>query len=75
MMTLTEYLEEKGQSSKDFATEIGVSSVTIRRYELGKRIPLRDELTKIYEATNGHVTANDFHDQTPVPSGAVHVSA
>lgn len=74
-MTLTEYLKLKGQSPKEFANEIGVSKITVRRYEMRQRFPLHCELTKIFNATNGLVTANDFHDQAPVPVGIVCVPA
>ena len=67
-MKLEHYFEKSGQSPREFAEKIGVTAVTVGRYISGKRIPVKEEMRKIYDETGGLVTANDFHEHSPVPS-------
>ena len=60
-MKLSDYLEANGLSYAEFARTIGVKGKdTVRRYANGDRMPQGDLMTRIAEATNGKVTANDF---------------
>lgn len=68
-MRLDTYLETKTVSDSDFADLIGVSRQAVHRYKTGERFPEKPVLTKIFEATNGEVTANDFAEmETPARS-------
>lgn len=60
-MRLSEYLAKNAISTTDFASRIGVTSEAVRLYALGKRTPRREHMSAILEATDGEVTANDFH--------------
>lgn len=59
-MKLETFLTENEMSRSDFARIVGVSEVSICRYIANQRMPKRDVLSKIMEATNGAVTPNDF---------------
>lgn len=59
-MRLTSWLDINGLSDAEFARQVGVERQTIGRYKFGERFPKPDLLTKIYKATAGNVTANDF---------------
>lgn len=59
-MKLNDYLKATETSRQDFAETIGVSAETIRRYIAGARIPEKEIMERIAEATNLQVTANDF---------------
>lgn len=59
-MTLKDWLAEAGQTHSALAEQIGRSSEAVRRYANGDRIPDRDTMPLIVEATAGRVTANDF---------------
>jgi DNA-binding transcriptional regulator YdaS (Cro superfamily) len=61
-MKLSTYLSEYGISQRAFAKEIGESPQNIGRYVNGERIKIDpDTMMKIYKATKGQVTANDFY--------------
>ncbi|TRO96756.1 helix-turn-helix transcriptional regulator [Glycocaulis profundi] len=59
-MTLSDWLKTSNVTPSAFADRIGVSRQAVHRYVEGDRIPRREVLTKINEATGGAVTANDF---------------
>lgn len=59
-MKLASYLETKNVSDSDFADAIGVSRQAVHRYKSGDRFPERPVLSRIFKATGGRVTANDF---------------
>jgi transcriptional regulator with XRE-family HTH domain len=61
-MKLATYLEENELTDAAFARVIGVERQAVGRYKTGERFPERLILVKIYKATNGAVTANDFAD-------------
>ncbi len=61
-MDLLSYFKYKKITAKKFAQSIGVSNVTISRYVNGSRIPKRNILKKIFDLTEGLVTADDFHE-------------
>lgn len=59
-MKLSDYLERTSTSRHEFAKTIGVSAETVRRYIAGTRIPEKEKMERIAEATAFAVTANDF---------------
>lgn len=59
-MKLATYLENSELSDAAFARLIGVERQAVGRYKAGDRFPEKPILLKIYEATNGQVSANDF---------------
>lgn len=61
-MKLAAYLEQNGISDAAFARLIGVERQAVGRYRGGDRFPEKSVLHKIFEATGGRVTANDFAD-------------
>lgn len=66
-MRLDIYLLETNKTQAQFAKEIEESPQNIGRYVNGQRIPDEEKMLKIFSATNGKVTANDFYD-LPVDS-------
>jgi transcriptional regulator with XRE-family HTH domain len=65
-MTLKEWLDREAMSVPQFATRIGRSAEAVRRYVSGERIPDKDTMPLIAEATQRKVTPNDFFDLPPV---------
>lgn len=59
-MTLKDWLEAEDMKVGEFATLIGRSSESVRRYVAGERIPDKETIPLIFEQTGGCVTANDF---------------
>lgn len=60
-MQLSEYLKDAEKSQAEFARDIGEKPQTVGRYVAGKRKPEEDVMRKIFNATGGKVTANDFY--------------
>lgn len=69
-MKLASYLTDRKISDSDFADRIGVSRQAIHRYKTGDRIPEQHVISKIYRATSGAVTANDFFNTPRQPQRA-----
>jgi transcriptional regulator with XRE-family HTH domain len=61
-MKLQHYLVSKETTQAEFARRIRVKPPTVCRYVKGERIPEPDVMRRIYAATDGNVTANDFMD-------------
>ncbi|NQU61240.1 MAG: porphobilinogen synthase [Rhodospirillales bacterium] len=61
-MKLEVWRNNNGVSRSAFAESIEISEESVRRYENGNRIPARDIMPKILEATGGQVMAGDFYD-------------
>ena len=61
-MRLTDWLAEQERSPKTFAERIGTSEAAVRRYMCGSRIPIQGVMQRIFEATGGDVTPNDFYN-------------
>lgn len=59
-MNLQSYIEATGQTLDEIANIVGCSYETIRRYLKINRIPKPNLMRKIYTATGGKVTPNDF---------------
>lgn len=66
-MRLSDYLEKNRLTQTAFAELIGADQGQIARYVSGERLPRRDLMQKIIDATDGAVTPNDFF-QVPTPS-------
>lgn len=62
-MILRAYLTESKTRVDDFAAEIDASRGAVLKWISGERYPRYDYLQRIYEATNGAVTANDFYER------------
>jgi transcriptional regulator with XRE-family HTH domain len=62
-MKLGEWLSSKGLSQQAFADGAGISQGAVAKFVLGQRIPHKLTMRKIFVATDGQVTANDFHGQ------------
>ncbi|MEM1353895.1 MAG: helix-turn-helix transcriptional regulator [Planctomycetota bacterium] len=59
-MKLSDYLVTQQLGPAAFARQIGVGRMSVHRYISGERFPRPDVLERIYEATQGQVTPNDF---------------
>lgn len=60
-MTLKDYLARDGNTATKLAELTEVSVSTITRAAEGDTMPSRDLMGKIFKATNGLVTPNDFY--------------
>lgn len=59
-MRLIDYLASAAIKQNEFAAQIGENAVCVSRYCLGTRIPRPAVMQKIFLATGGAVTPNDF---------------
>lgn len=59
-MTLAEYLKTRNITAAEFGRSIGREKSTVARWARGIRMPDRDDLQKIFEATGHAVSADDF---------------
>ncbi|MEM7625873.1 MAG: helix-turn-helix transcriptional regulator [Planctomycetota bacterium] len=59
-MKLSDYLISQQLGPAEFARRIGVGRMSIHRYIRGERFPRPEVLQRIYQATAGQVTPNDF---------------
>ena len=60
-MILEDYIEKRGISRRYFAKIAKLDNSTITLLIQGKRKPSQETLTKIFIATKGEVTADDFY--------------
>ena len=65
-MTLREYLFQSDMKSPAFAALVGVAPTTVRKWARHDEMPSRDAMARIYTATDGQGTANDFHGHVPL---------
>ena len=76
-MKLETYITDNGQTLAEFAGKAGVSIATVWRWRNGIKIPRRQEMVRIFEATGGSVRPDDFFDlpgcggRTPPPKPPV----
>lgn len=61
-MRLADYLSDHKIKDATFAAQIGVTRQAVGRYKFGERKPEWAILQRIANATEGHVTPNDFLD-------------
>ncbi len=69
-MTLDAWITLTKTPDNVLASRLGVSRVTLFRLKTGRRLPDREVMEKINEATGGAVTPNDFFgigETTPAP--------
>ena len=59
-MKLAEYLATKQLDESAFAAALGVSAMGVRHWVNGRRTPRPEQMQKIFSATDGAVTPNDF---------------
>jgi transcriptional regulator with XRE-family HTH domain len=59
-MKLAAYLELRNMRDADFAALVGVSVSAVQFWRTGGRMPRKAQMQKIFEATAGAVTPNDF---------------
>lgn len=67
-MRLSDYLEKNRLTQTEFAKLIDADQGQIARYISGDRLPRRDVMQKIIDATAGAVTPNDFFDVPADPA-------
>lgn len=60
-MKIDEYLKQSQTTQAMLASRVGVSVQAVSLFCLGERIPRPETMRKIYVATNGAVTPNDFY--------------
>lgn len=59
-MTLDQYLSDRPETETAFSLRIGADQSTVHRLRKAGQIPGKDTMARIFEATDGNVTANDF---------------
>lgn len=64
LMNLEAWMRAANLTDAAMAGRIGVSTFAVRKYRRSERIPTREIMSRIVEATDGQVTANDFYAQT-----------
>ena len=62
-MKLKDYIIQEGISQKRFAIRCKMSPAAICRLIKGERFPKPETITRIFTASKGEVTANDFHEE------------
>jgi transcriptional regulator with XRE-family HTH domain len=67
-MDLLTFRLESGESREQFGARVGVSGVTVWRWEKGVDRPSWPKMDAIFAATNGKVTAADFARPTKEPA-------
>ena len=66
-MRLSDYLKAEGMTLAQFGSQIGISASTVHRYATGLRVPKPEVMSRVFAATDGRVTPNDFFD-LPTPA-------
>lgn len=61
IMQLVNYLALYAIKQSNFALTIGAKQSVVSKYCAGQQIPRPDVMLKIYKATGGLVTPNDFY--------------
>ena len=65
-MKLDECRIDKGQTVLEASSELKITVQSYHNYERGNRTPKPDVMERIHKWSAGRVSANDFHNQTPV---------
>jgi transcriptional regulator with XRE-family HTH domain len=65
-MKLREWRRQKGMTLADVGALIGVSAVTVCRWEKDKALPKWPNMAALTEASGGAVQANDFYPTAEV---------
>ena len=66
-MKLAKYLSLSGLREAEFASRIGMSAKAVRHWVIGDRTPRQEQMQKIFSASEGAVTPNDFLLDPQVP--------
>lgn len=61
-MKLKEYRTATNMTQKQLAALLGVSELTVLKYEDGSTLPSKKVMQRIYEMTRGAVMPNDFYE-------------
>jgi transcriptional regulator with XRE-family HTH domain len=61
-MKLLDYLKSENLTLTAFAKRIGAGYTTVQQWATGTKLPRKPMMQKIFEATGGAVTPNDFCD-------------
>lgn len=68
-MKLSDYMRQHALSDDAMAALVGgCSASAVRKWKYGERMPRAGVLARIHDATEGHVTANDFLSIDPAGS-------
>ena len=67
LMKLSDFLSTHCKTEAQFAAEAGISREMVNRLKNGRVWPSRETAGKIFDATEGKVTANDFFN---MPAGS-----
>ena len=60
-MTLMEFIVLLDKSVDEVAKELNTTAATVSRWQNGKSIPTRQQMTKIMHWSRGNVMPNDFY--------------
>jgi transcriptional regulator with XRE-family HTH domain len=60
-MKFKEYIKKNKISVPKMCKELGIDYVTMNSYRYNDAIPRRENMQKIYKATNKEVKPNDFY--------------
>jgi anhydro-N-acetylmuramic acid kinase len=61
-MKLKSYRAIANMTQQQLAERLGVSQLSVIKYENGENIPSREQMINIFRVSNGAVTPNDFYD-------------
>jgi predicted transcriptional regulator len=67
-MNLADFMRDRGISDQEMAALVGCSEFAVRKWKYGERVPRGQAMSRLREATDGTVTANDFLPARPAPS-------
>lgn len=60
-MKLADWRNAAGLTQEELADKIGLTPLSIARYENGTRVPIPTVMRQLYELSGGSVTPNDFY--------------
>lgn len=61
-MKISQYLKNNGLSLADAAEDLKVTRQAVSLWEKGQRIPKKLQMQRIFNWSNGQVTAMDFYE-------------
>jgi transcriptional regulator with XRE-family HTH domain len=70
MNKLLAWRRERGLNRAELSRLWGVPAETIRRWEMGLRVPEPERMSAIYAETAGQVAPGDFYDLRPLGAPA-----
>lgn len=66
-MMLAHWRHAAGKTQADVAAALGVVPLLVSQWETGRRRPNAGNMARIFEMTDGAVSANDFYDLMAQP--------